>query len=536
MLHGRIVRPRGQGALGPSPKVISIDESSIADLPNARIIRKLNFIGVVAPLEWDAVRAAQALKVVWDVPATLPGSDGLADHFRRVAAAGKTNDDLVIDGDVSDLEKYSHVFKASYFGPYLSHGTMVPNCAVASVTSEGAVVMSSSQSVYGTRSQVARVLGIPEKNVRVQYYPGSCTFGMSCYDDCAAAAAILSQGAGKPVRLQFMRWDEFGWDNYCPPHLADVRAAVDANGKLMAFDYTGWSHGYVNRSTTTAQMVTGEPLSPGKQTPSGTNRLRLTMNEMYNIPVRRILDHDVYGPGLLKGGFLRSPLDPHYFFAAEQTLDHLAYMAKLDPVEFRRRNISDRRWLGVIEAAAKAANWKPRVAASGVSSVNIATGRGFAIGTHHVPIGNQEDRMTYAAAVVEVQVNKQNGVVTSTHVYPVMDCGLAVNPMLVENQLVSQAIHGTSIALMEGVKFNAERVTSLDWSTYQILRFGEAPAVTPTVVQQLLEQSSGAGEESLPAVVAATANAIFDATGVRIYEFPMTPDKVLGALRRANKA
>src|SRR6185503_18355698 len=210
-------------------------------------------------------------------------------------------------------------------------------------------------------------------------------------------------------------------------------------------------------------------------------------------------------------------------------IDELAHLAKLDPLEFRRRNISNPRWIGVLEAAANAAKWTPRVAASNVSSARVVTGRGIAVGTHHLQ-PNQGDRITYAAAVVDVEVNKDNGRVIAKHVYGAMDCGLAINPGIIESQIVGMSVHGTSLALKEELQFSRTNVTSLDWNSYQTLRCGEAPAVTPIVVQRLNEKSTGAGEEVLPAVVGAIGNAFFDATGVRLRQFPLTPPRVVAAL------
>lgn len=246
-----------------------------------------------------------------------------------------------------------------------------------------------------------------------------------------------------------------------------------------------------------------------------------------------MLEHRVPGRGFLKLGALRAPLDPPYFFAQEGMIDELAHLAKLDPYQFRKRNISHPRWLGVLKAATDAAKWTSRVAASNVSGARVVTGRGIGLGTHHLR-PNQGDRVTCAAAVVEVEVNRDNGIVLAKHVYAAMDCGLAINPGIVESQIVGMSVHGTSLALKEEVQFNQTNVTSLDWNTYQTLRFGEHPAVTPIVVQQINEKSTGAGEEALPAVVAAIGNAFFDATGVRLRQFPLTPRRVLAALKAAS--
>jgi len=536
MLHGRVVWPRGQGAHGVSnPTVAGVDEASIKGIPGARIVRRRNFVGVVAEREWDAVRAARQLKVTWEPFAqALPGHEGLFDSFR----AAKTNDATdTATGDVNAaLSRGVHVVSATYRGPYQSHGTMAPNCAVADVTKDAALVMCSDQGIYQTRNGVARVTGLPIDKIRVQYYAGSNTYGSSCYRDAAQAAAIMSQEVGKPVRLQFSREDEFGWDNYGPAHLADLRAAVDASGKLVAFEYQAWGH--AGGGMDTAMQLAFGAAPQINQAGGGFGALfqvHVSQTDMYDVPNRLIVNRRVLGSGYLRTGALRAPMDPSVFFAQEGVMDELAHAARLDPCEFRTRNISHPRWLGVLEAATDAAKWTPRVAASELSAGRVVHGRGIGLGTHHLP-QNQGDRVTFAAAVVDVEVNKDNGIVVATHVYAAMDCGLAINPGIVESQIVGMSNHGASLALKEEVQFNRTNVTSVDWNTYQTLRFREHPAVTAIVVQQLHEKSSGAGEEVLPAVVAAIGNAFFDATGVRIREYPLTPRRVLAALKSTRRA
>lgn len=528
MWHGRMVLPHGQGSYGAgNPKVVSVDPESIKEIPGVQIVRRGNFVAVAAEREWDAVRAAKQLRVTWDAFAPLSGSDGLHDSFR----AAKTKDLVVADsGDATAAwSKGAHMMAATYIGPYQSHGTMAPNCAVADVKGDSALMMCSDQAIYQTRASVAQLLGLPPEKVRVQFYSGSNTFGSSCYVEAALAAALMSRELGKPVRVQLSREDEFGWDNYAPAHLADVRGAVDHDGKLVAFEYQGWGHGSPG-GTTVAQLAFGTAPASSDPNGGGLFQLRLSQNDMYDIPNRRMIDHRIPGNPYLRIGALRAPLDPPYFFAQEGMMDELAYAARLDPYEFRKRNISHPRWLGVLKAATDAAKWSPRVAASNLSDAKIVTGRGIGLGTHHVPM-NQGDRITFAAAVAEIEVNKETGIVTARHVYGAIDCGLAINPGIVESQIVGMSIHGTSLALKEEVTFDQAHVTSLDWKSYPVLRFAEHPAVTPIVVQRIDEKSTGAGEEVLPAVVAAIGNAFFDATGVRLRQFPLTPKRVLRALK-----
>jgi nicotinate dehydrogenase subunit B len=214
---------------------------------------------------------------------------------------------------------------------------------------------------------------------------------------------------------------------------------------------------------------------------------------------------------------LRSPLDLSFAFASEQTIDELAHAIKMDPLEFRRKNIGDKRWLGVLNAAAEAARWTPRRAAGSFSDAEVVTGRGIGLGTHHV---------SYGAAVVDIEVNKRTGSIIATRVFAAMDVGLAVNPALVENQIVGQVIQSVSRLLKEEVLFDKTGVTSLDWVSYPILRFAEHPDVVPIAVQRLDEPSTGASEEVMGGTAAALANAFFDATGVRLHQYPMTPERV----------
>jgi CO/xanthine dehydrogenase Mo-binding subunit len=226
----------------------------------------------------------------------------------------------------------------------------------------------------------------------------------------------------------------------------------------------------------------------------------------------------------LRGAWLRSPLDLSFSFASEQTIDELARRAGIDAYEFRKRNITNERWMGVLDAAAKAANWTLRPPASQLSNAKIVRGRGIGLGTHLT---------SYGGAVAEIEVNKETGKVSVKHMYGAIDAGLAVNPAFIENQISGQLVQTASRMLLEEVTFNKTNVTSLDWNSYPILRFEECPDVTAVVVQRLNERSTGAGEEVMAAAAGAIACAFFDATGVHMLEFPLTPNRVLAALSRS---
>jgi CO/xanthine dehydrogenase Mo-binding subunit len=519
MLHARVVRPAGQGSYADGARIASLDETSVADIPGVRVIRKRDFLAVVSANEWDAVRAAKQLRVTWDLPAALAGTAGLFDQMR----SARTIDSIIAErGDVATaFGRAAHVVKATYRGPYQGHMPFGPNCAVADVTSAGTTVMCSTQSVYGTRDKVAKVLGVAPSTVRVQYYEGAGTFGRSCYDDAAQAAAIVSSEVGRPVRVQFSRADEHGWDNYGPAHLADVHVGADASGRIVAYQYDGWQHVW-STIETAEQLALG---TPANESPDGTSRNlnKNTLGSMYDIPHLQLNNHRVPGiAGYLKASNLRSPLDVSFAFASEQAIDELAHAAGLDSLEFRRRNISDRRWLGVLDAVAAAAKWTARPVGRRRARGGGIAGRGVGLGTH---------MSSYGAAIADVRVDTNTGRIVCTHLYGAIDAGLVVNPALVENQISGQLVQAASRTLKEEVTFSATNVTSLDWKSYPILRFAETPAVTPIVVQRVDQKSTGAGEEIVAAASAAIANAFFDATGVRLREYPLTPERVKAALR-----
>jgi CO/xanthine dehydrogenase Mo-binding subunit len=525
MLHGRVVRPRGQRIYRAGAKVLSLDEGSIRGIAGARVVRKGDFVGVVAETEWDAVRAARQLAVTWESAPALPSAEKLYDHMRSTT----TSEQVVLErGDASAaLKSAAHVVSQVCRTPYQAHAPFGPNCAVADVKPESALVMCSTQDVYATRRTLAALIDIPVEKVRVQYYEGSGTYGHSCYDDAAQAAALLSQATGRPVRVQFMRWDEHGWDNYGPAHVGEVRAAADAAGALVAYEYHGWQHNW--SGTETSAQLAGVPAAEwgaggAAQGVQGVNRL--TCGGMYRIPNLRLVNHKLAVLDYLKAAWLRSPLDLSFAFASEQAIDQLAYLLGSDPYEFRRRNIADERWLGVLDAAAKAAGWTPRQAAvdrSKPGAASVVTGRGIGLGTH---------LQSWGGAVADIEVNRETGKVVAKHLYGAIDAGLAVNPAIVESQICGQLVQTCSRMFHEEVTFDTTGVTSLDWSTYPVLRFEECPEVTPVVVQRLNERSSGAGEEVMAAAAAAIANAFFDATGVRMDQFPLTPQRVLSALGR----
>jgi len=551
MLHARLVRPRGQGAYGDGTNVpiVSIDESSIKHIPGAKVVRAGNFLAVVAEKEYDAIQGAAQLKVKWGDMPTIRPVGNLWKGMRDDDAAGKAPARIAGSSGNFDAayaaaaQKIERTYKYHYTG----HLPIGPSCCVADVTSNGARIFSNSQDLYTTRGLIQQALAqvgtnLPLNRIRLTYVEGSSVYGSAPYNDANQGAAILSALTGKPVRLQWMRWDEHGYDNYGPAQMTDIRAGIDASGNITAFEFTAFGIPYWTTPTAgqqvgiTPQFATVGPLDT---TISGTQ---------YNIPNWRLVGKSLpLQNNYFKVSFLRAPNAPQSNFAAEQAADELAYLAKMDPVQFRLQNIATptsnagqagpdvaQRWKNVLTAVAKDANWKPKVAASNLSSANVVTGRGVAFGYYS---------NTMSCCIAEIEVNKKTGKIRAKNLWVAGDAGLIAYPEGSENNEEGAAVQGLSRAVTEEVTFDSKHVTSLDWVTYPMLRFKDAPKVyihglSRTDVPDPAgpgSRTTGSGEPALAPVAAAVANAFFDATGVRIYEAPMSPARVRAVLKAAAK-
>jgi CO/xanthine dehydrogenase Mo-binding subunit len=563
MVHGRIIRPRGQGAYGggTNPAVVSINANSIKDIPGAQVLQKGNFVGVIAPQEYDAIQAAAQLQVTWAALPLLPGTANVWGTMRTQDAAGQAPAAIkALRGNVpAGLASAAYTVSQTYKYAYNGHLPIGPDCCVADVTSNGARIFSNTQNPYATRTSVATILGFTMNQVRVSYYEGSSVYGSAPYDDIAQSAAVMSQLAGKPVRLQFMRWDEHGYDNYGPIMMFDIQLGADANGKLLASSVTEFAPPYY--STTPAMALTGttSQVFGAAMSADITNT-----GTQYDLPATEVIGKSLpLQNNYFKISFLRAPQAPQTCFAYEQAIDELAYAAKMDPYTFRMNNVatlaSDEamglsaltwdRWVKVLTLVGQMADWKPKVANSVTQTGNIRTGRGVAMGSY---------ASTMVAEVADVTVNMKTGKITCTAVHCAQDTGLTQYVGGVENQAVGSIVMGASRALWEEVTFNSSNVTSLDWVSYPILRFKDAPTIdfqivqrtdipavnTPTVLSNGTSvpastvaasgvYSSGSGEPPQSCIGAAIANAFFDATGVRIRQAPMTPARVRATLKAA---
>ena len=541
MLHGRVIRPPAVGSA-----LLSVDESSVKDLPGlVKVVVKKNFVGVVAEKPWQAIQAANKLKVTWTAGTGLPSHANFHEYLRNQKP---TRDTLLVDSKDVDqkLGEATTVLKATYHHPYQMHGSIGSSCAVADVQDDRATIWSPTQAVWYQRNTSAMLLGLKPENVRVIYRRGSGCYGLNGADTVTYDAALLSQAVGKPVRVQLSRKDEMAWENFGTAYVIDQRAGLDAQGNIIVWDHESWSPTLGNRPGPGApgNVITGslvgfqpEPFHPRTPSPdptafnNGSNAVpsyvagRVGGANRYTgvVSSERVLVHSVQSP--FWTGPLRSPARLQNTFAHESFMDELAARVKADPVAYRLRHLKDSRLIEVVNAAAKAANWESRPSPKpGIRKTGIASGRGMACVLYEGDNG-------YSAMVAEIEVDQDTGKIVLKRMVASCDVGPISNPDGLRNQTEGGALQGLSRALLEEVTWDDQKVTSIDWETYHTLPLGFAvPKIESVLINRPDEEAKGAGETSITLVAAAIGNALFDATGARIRQVPFTPKRVKAAL------
>jgi CO/xanthine dehydrogenase Mo-binding subunit len=539
MLHGRVVRPPEVGST-----VASVDESSVRGIPGVvKVVVRKNFVGVVAEKQAQAIEAARQLKVKWNSGSGLPAQSTFFDTIRKLPS----RDALVVDSkDVeSQLAKANAVVRATYRYPYQMHASIGASCAVADVTAGHATLWSPTQSVYPTRSIVAKLLLLPLDNVRVIFVRGAGCYGLNGADAVSFDAALLSQAVGKPVRVQLSRQDEMAWENYGAACVIDQRAGLDEKGSIVAWDCENWitsrggRPGYDKPGNVITGVLVGfepDPITPrGATEPAGEFRNGSNAVPSYvtgcisgkcggagAIRSERVLTHTVESPFFT--GPLRAPLRIQNTFAHECFMDELSVRAKADPVVFRLQHLRDERLIAVVKAAAQTAKWDSRPSPKPNARTGTATGRGIACVAYSGTNG-------YSALVAEVTVDLASGRVQPTKFAVAVDSGPISNPDGLRNQIEGGILQGMSRALLEEVTWNDKRVTSDDWESYKTFYLGiEVPEIEITLINRADVPATGAGENTITVVPGAIGNAIFDATGVRLRQVPFTPERVKAAL------
>jgi nicotinate dehydrogenase subunit B len=513
MLHGRVVRPPSVGA-----RVLAVDSASVSELPGVRVVHIQDFVAVVSPDEWAAVRAAQELKVRWSESAPLVTHQGVVDWARRGPFVGEET--LVNKGDAARLAALPNApnkIAATYSWPVQSHASMGPSCAVADVKADRATVWTASQASHRLVNSCASLLNLPREQVRVVYLDGAGCYGMNGSDDASAEAAMLSQAVGQPVRVQWSREEELGWDPKGPPQLLALRATLTPDGRIDAWETEMW----LPRATANLEWIPLlSPLAAGLKQPVGQAVGLVTQNGDPSYPANAVKVHVHWlGAAPLRPSNIRAPGKVANCFAVESFVDELAAQAGADPIAFRLRDLANPRGREVIERLARLMRWSPRPSPRSPAPQRVASGRGMAF-IHY------KHSETFVALGMEVQVDRGSGEIRVQRVACVHDCGLMINPDTVRAQVEGNILQTLSRTLLEQTTFDASRVTSVDWGDYPLLRFPDVPVLDIELVQRLNEPPLGAGEAASSPVPAALANAVFDATGVRLRNVPFTRERV----------
>ncbi len=525
MLHGRVVRP-----YGVESRLLSVDESGLKDIPGfVQIVRRDNFLGVVAETEWGAIQASQKLGSVlnptgpeatqakWSAWNGLPAMDRIWETVRKTSTGSNTSAASRGSVDMA-LGFAAKTLKATYKTPFQMHGSIGPSCAIADVKSDRATFWSCTQMPHETRRDMARLLDMPLDAVELRWFEGAGGYGRNGFDHAVADAAVMSQAAGRPVRVQWMRWDEHGWEPKGPPIVQDLLGALDHNGRVIAWRHHTWIPTTSDTHLIAADLI-GQPDITGE-----TGQGRPSVTYAYRFENADVASHGEGRVALLTA-WLRSPAQFETTFAMESFIDELAAAAGKDPLSFRLAHLQDPRAIDVLKAAAEAYGWTGRTAAAGKPdhAGKPAHGRGIAW-------VNRDD--TRVATIADVTVDPGSGRIKVGRVVVAHDCGLVVNPDGLRNQIEGNVIQSLSRTLHEEVTFDTAHVTSRDWQGYPILRFEEIPdRIDIVLVNNRPEYPSyGAGEPSTCPTAAVISNAVFDAIGVRLRQTPFRPVRVKAAM------
>jgi nicotinate dehydrogenase subunit B len=521
MVHGRVIRPAVAGAVP-----VKVDESSIKDIAGAQVVWQNGFLGVVAPKEWDAIRAMQQLKVEWSkVEPPFPNQNALYDHIRKAPVRKRALEGKQAGNVDEAFKTAAKVIEAEYEWPFQSHAPMGPACAVIEIKGDKVNCWSGTQKSHFVQIGLASQLGVPLQNVHVRWITGPGSYGRNDADDCAADCAVLAKAVGKPVRLQYMREQGTGWDPKGPASVHIARAALDEKGNVIAYDFLSKAFSRVDVNTNGSQLfdtLAGQTLGVALKSGDGFG----VPAESYGFENKRTAWETI--PPLLdrssplRTSHLRDPVGPQIHFASESFMDELASVNNQDPIEFRLKYIKDARDAALIKGAAQKFGWDTRPSPRKDQRGDKVTGRGIAYA---------QRSGTRVAVIAEVEVNRASGKIFAKRFTVAHDCGQIINPDGLEKCIEGNIVQGISRTLWEEVKFDNKNVTSVDWETYPILDITETPEKIDFVLINHPEiPPSGAGEPSIRPVAAAIANAIFDATGVRIRRVPFSPEHVKQAL------
>lgn len=506
MVHARVVRPPSYGA-----RLREIDVSKIEHMPGVvKVVRDGSFLAVAAEREYQAIAAMTALAAAakWDQTASLPEQRDVFTYLLQQPAQTST---ILDRGTTADS---AAAFAATFRRSYQMHASVGPSCAVAHSKDGLMTVWTHTQGVFPLRGAIAQMLGVDQERVRCIHVEGSGCYGHNGADDAAADAALIAAALpGRPVRVQWMREQEHSWEPYGSAMVTKVRAAVK-DGRVASWHYEVWSSTHSTRPSGNAgNLIAAQHLAKPHQQPppraiplpdGGGDRNAIPL---YTFPNAKVVHHFI--PAMpLRVSSLRSLGAYMNVFTTESVMEELAGEAGIDPVEFRLRHLDDQRARAVVEMAADKFGWARRTRAAG-------RGCGFAYARY-------KNQSTYVAMAVEASVERSSGRIQLLRAVAAADCGQAVNPDGIRNQIEGGFIQAASWSLFEAVAFDRNGITSRDWSSYPILRFSAAPqSVEVHIIDRPGQPFLGAGEGAQGPAGAAIANAVAAAAGRRIRELPL---------------
>jgi CO/xanthine dehydrogenase Mo-binding subunit len=510
------VRPPSYGAT-----IAALDTAAVEKMPGViKMVRDGNFLAVVAEREFQAIKAMRALAAAarWNETASLPKQSDLP----AVLMSMPSQDTAILDNR-QPAANVARKFEATYTRPYQSHGSIGPSCAVAQWQDDKLTVWTHTQGVYPDRDAIAQMLKLPPGRVRCIHVEGSGCYGHNGADDAAADAALIARSVpGRPVRVQWMREQEHGWEPFGPAMVSKVAAALDGNGMIVDWDYAVWSNTHSMRpggagsllaAQTMAQPIAPPPPKPIPMPEGGGDRNAIPL---YKFPSARVTHH--FLPQMpVRVSALRALGAYMNVFSIESFMDELAKAAGTDPVEFRLKHLDDSRARDVITEAAQRFGWTSFRKQPG-------HGRGFGFARY-------KNLAAYCAIAAEVAIDRESGRTRLVRAVAAVDSGQVVNPNGLVNQVEGAILQATSWTLYEAVSFDETRITSIDWSTYPILRFSAVPdSVEVHVINRPGQPFLGSGETGQGPAAGAVANAIADATGQRLRDLPLTRERIKAAI------
>ena len=516
MLYGRISRPPSYGA-----ELAAFDEARVRALAGVvAVVRDGRFLGVIAEREEQAIAAREELAraAQWREPASLPKQEDIQSFLRSLPA-----EDHVVSSKEGAPAPARATLEATYTRPYTAHASIGPSCAVAQIKDGALTVWTHSQGVFPLKRDLAKALDMEVAKIRCIHAQGSGCYGHNGADDVALDAALLARAAnGRPVKVQWMRDDEFGWEPFGPAMSVTLKASLDDAGKIVDWTHEVWTNTHSMRPekegcNLLAAWHLAQPKAPGKpgiipQPAGGGDRNAVPL---YDFPRQKVTHHFIREMPI-RVSALRALGAYANIFAIESFMDELARTAKVDPVEFRMRYLNDPRASAVVQAAATHAGWQPNLPGG--------TGKGRGIG-----FAKYKNLSAYLAVVIEVEMDRAIGATRLIRATAAIDAGQVINPDGLINQTEGGIIQAASWTLKEQVLFNPQHIVSRDWSRYPILTFPEVPAIDVVVLDRPSEKSLGAGEAAQGPTAAAIANAIAHATGLRLRDLPLTPERIKAA-------